>query len=335
MQDSSTPKSAAKKRVRFACEIPESELASHQLSVDPCINQSDGATAIINDEAAVLEPDVDVCNKTETTAAASDCADDEQNDKPLIGPAEREILLGTHSITRKAWLNDVIINAAQSLLRAKFPSDMGLRDTIVVNAGHVHLDDPSMPFVQVFFDQASEHWITVTNRCCRPNTVRVYCSLLHRPSAKCRLVISQYVRCNSSRLTFQVMNVAKQRNVKDCGLYAIAFAEQLLSGNDPSPSVFKQDAMRQHLLDCLLKKNLSAFPISNFRTFRKSVEAEFTEELYCYCKGISEGVMIQCDRCDVWFHAACLKLPQPLVEVYQTKKSLQFKCDICLIASQQ
>jgi PHD-finger/Ulp1 protease family, C-terminal catalytic domain len=316
-QDASAPNSTSKKRHE----------ANEPKSVDANINKSDHATSGCEDATSVFEPTADV--------ASSDLAKGNNNGTPLIGPEEVTILLGPHSINRKAWLNDVIINAAQSLLLQKYPNDTGLRDTIVVNAGYVHLDDPTKPFVQIFFDPANEHWITVGNRGCRPNTVRVYCSLMCRPSAKCRLIISQYVNLDSSRLTFQLMNVAKQRNAKDCGLYAIAFAKQLLGGNDPSPSIYKQDAMRQHLLDCLHNKDMSAFPISTFHTFRKAVYAEHTEELYCFCKGVSDGAMIQCDKCDVWFHVACLKLPPALVEIYEKMKSLQFTCDVCLMTKHQ
>jgi hypothetical protein len=158
---------------------------------------------------------------------------------------------------------------------------------------------------------------------------------MYKPSNKCRLIISQFVRSESNLLTIQVMNVARQRNVHDCGLYAIAFAEQLLSGVDPSPSVYKQDVMRQHLLDCLLKKNMLAFPISHFRTFRKAVETEFAEELNCFCKGITDGTMIQCDQCDVWFHVTCLKMPPELISIYQKKKAQEFMCDFCLVKDNQ
>jgi hypothetical protein len=87
-----------------------------------------------------------------------------KNGTPSLGPVELQIMLGPHRKPKEAWLNDVIINAAQSLLRQKYPHDYGLQDTILVNAGYVHLDDPSKPFVQVIFDPDNKHWITITNR---------------------------------------------------------------------------------------------------------------------------------------------------------------------------
>ena len=54
--------------------------------------------------------------------------------------------------------------------------------------------------------------------------------------------------------------VQQQRGVTDCGLFAIAFAFHLASGNDVSTLMFDQKLMRKHLLNCFEKKKLLPFP---------------------------------------------------------------------------
>jgi hypothetical protein len=254
-----------------------------------------------------------------------------------LGPSECQILLGPYIKPNDGWLNDVIINAAQSLLHERYPLDAGLRDTILVNAGHIKLDSANVPFVQIVFDPVHEHWIVVTNRGCSDNTLRIYCSLMYKPSSKCLLVISQYANFNAVKLTIQLMNVAKQRNREDCGLYAVGYAEQLLSGLDPSSAVFRNEAMRQHLYNCIINKSITAFPVSQFRVVRnrKEVESQFDVDVHCSCRGVSFGFMVMCDNCDTWYHSDCLKWSAETVTTYRKQKSKKFICSMCAMDSGQ
>ena len=55
------------------------------------------------------------------------------------------------------------------------------------------------------------------------------------------------------KLTYRVQQVQKQTYGYDCGVFAIAFATSLLSGDDPAALVYRSD-IRQHLLQCLSAK---------------------------------------------------------------------------------
>ena len=52
----------------------------------------------------------------------------------------------------------------------------------------------------------------------------------------------------------------------DCGLYAIAYATELIHGFDPAQYVFNQAHLRTHLTNCFENKNLTRFPKSEFLT---------------------------------------------------------------------
>lgn len=245
-----------------------------------------------------------------------------------LGADDKLTLLGPHLNEIESWLTDNIINGAQVLLKQQFPSDCGLRDTLLVNAGMEHLLDSTTPFVQIFHDAGNQHWITVTNTGCKENTIRVYCSLMYKPSTQCLLSIYRFVRCSGNVLTVQLMNVAKQRNFSDCGLYAIAFAESLLAGADPGPAMYKHREMRQHLFTCLQQSCMKPFPIERFRTVRKAVELEISHELHCICRGFSFGNMILCNRCNMWLHGECINMPSDILK-RKGKEKGAYLCDRC------
>ena len=56
------------------------------------------------------------------------------------------------------------------------------------------------------------------------------------------------------------LNIQRQCNGWDCGVYAIAFATDLVNGKDPCLSRYLQEEMRRHLISCLEEGNMSPFP---------------------------------------------------------------------------
>ena len=58
----------------------------------------------------------------------------------------------------------------------------------------------------------------------------------------------------------KLMNNQKQQGFRDCGLFAIANATSLCFGDDPTFLEFEQNEMRQHLLDCIEKGQMTPFP---------------------------------------------------------------------------
>ena len=56
------------------------------------------------------------------------------------------------------------------------------------------------------------------------------------------------------------MNNQKQQGFRDCGLFAIANATSLCFGDDPTFLEFEKNEMRQHMLDCIEKGQMTPFP---------------------------------------------------------------------------
>jgi len=47
-------------------------------------------------------------------------------------------------------------------------------------------------------------------------------------------IITKYTHCREDQLVLNVMNVARQANGNNCGLYAVAYATSFLFEDDPT-----------------------------------------------------------------------------------------------------
>ena len=65
-------------------------------------------------------------------------------------------------------------------------------------------------------------------------------------------VISQLVHCMESSYGINIMNIAKQTGVLDCGLYICnSNSYQVVIDQNPTTIGYDEDYMRSHLIDCL------------------------------------------------------------------------------------
>ena len=89
---------------------------------------------------------------------------------------------------------------------------------------------------------------------------------------------------------FDLVNVHPQPNSNDCGLFAVAFATELVHGRDPSLCHFNTSAMRQHLVGCLSEGHLSRFPLKKRRRIPlgSKVKKSVQEHIYCTCRTIKD-----------------------------------------------
>ena len=60
-------------------------------------------------------------------------------------------------------------------------------------------------------------------------------------------------------ITADLMNVQRQTDAINCGLYAIAYAVDILSGRNPVNSMFDVKLLRTHLMKCLEEESLTPF----------------------------------------------------------------------------
>ena len=84
----------------------------------------------------------------------------------------------------------------------------------------------------------------------------------------------------------------------------------VLLGDKLETVEFDQSQMRQHLLKCLKDRKFSPFPTKQKCGYR-SRHLPFQDiELFCTClmPETYREKMIECDKCELWFHTDCVGL---------------------------
>ena len=85
--------------------------------------------------------------------------------------------------------------------------------------------------------------------------------------------IARIYSSKKEKFTVEMVPVHQQEGSEDCGVFAIAYAVEL---------IYRQESMRSHLESCLCEGKLSPFPRG--RRGKISGRKFATIEVYCTCK---------------------------------------------------
>ena len=146
-------------------------------------------------------------------------------------------------------LNDKHINFAQALLKAQFPSVEGLSCTLYQSKPRAS-SEKIRSGLQIVHCR-NDHWILVSN-ISSPNLL-VYDSVYNDIDKATMTTLNNLFIFRSVK----VVKFQKQIGGKDCGVFSIAAATQLLLKGDTSH--LKQDTMRSHVLKCFEQGFFSSF----------------------------------------------------------------------------
>ena len=217
------------------------------------------------------------------------------------------------------WLNDSLIFAAQMLLKKQSNGILGWKSTQCAKRAGKEKFPPipqGTPFIQILH-VSDNHWITVSNINIKlsktahsQDSVSVYDSGCSSTiSLETKELICGFFKSNKDVLLFEVMNVHTQPNLTDCGLFAIAFATELVFGQDPVLSFFDCASMRPHLMQCLEAGVFERFPCKKQRRvpFGSRVRVTHKVDVFCSCcmPNDKDKAMIKCENCRKWYHKEC------------------------------
>ena len=154
-------------------------------------------------------------------------------------------------------LSDIHVNLAQRLLQAEFPDLNDLLSTLLQGKETTVIEKKENKMLQIIHSTSHHHWIVATT-IGREGEVLVYVSLFKTLDGKPKKVVHSLFK-SLPVTNIKVVKSQKQRGVKDCSLFGIAFATALAHGQNVSKVRFQQDLMRSHLVACFRKKNLFFF----------------------------------------------------------------------------
>ena len=183
---------------------------------------------------------------------------------------------------------------------------------------------------------SNSHWVCASNISCPTGVVDVYDSIpqYSMGSYSLQKELAAILCTKEKTFTIRYVNVQRQSGGSDCGLYAIAFAFLLCSGNDPHMVALLQTHMRRHLASCINERQFTNFPEGRKHRVGRRRYREKSEvvSVYCVCRQPwarsvqSCGALVQCSQCKEWFHQACEGIDKDVL--MQSKDFLWF-CSQC------
>ena len=109
----------------------------------------------------------------------------------------------------------------------------------------------------------------------------------------------------------------QQPNGVACGVFAKAFAVDILNGFAEIGKRFGVGKMKLHLLKCLEEEEFTLFPRSHKHT-KLSKRHIIYVDIYCICRSPfyeedserdEHFFMVECVKCGEWYHKRCLEFP--------------------------
>lgn len=173
--------------------------------------------------------------------------------------------------SQTTWLTDTIIDAAQKLLKQKVWLKNGFQD---VCCGRTYaFDIESSEFTQVLHT-GHGHWITVSTIGTQEAEALTYDSMHPSISSSDKRQSAALLATNHNKITLKNMDVQMQSGPSGCGLFAIAFATVIVHGEHPGKLCFNEDSMRQHLIKCLERGEMTIFSIKKTRPIGGHIKSE-------------------------------------------------------------
>ena len=158
-------------------------------------------------------------------------------------------------ITDNQYLCDRVIDAAMQLLQAT--SNLLIQSATLPHSLLIYSVNPTIHIYHI----NGNHFVTSTSLG-DPSLVTIYDSAnSSKLDPELEKQITTIYSTDSTVPTVRQAQITnRQQGGLDCGLFSIAYAIELASGNYPTEYLFDQSAMRQNLISCLEKRKREPFP---------------------------------------------------------------------------
>ena len=182
-----------------------------------------------------------------------------------LSEMERTILAGNE------WLNSDIMDAAQFIIACYLGSAHQSVIYCRKPEKFIPVDSDNLQLIH----NGKDHWILTRST---NGQVQIFDSLrksnqnsFTRRSIQC---IYALYKTTDGVITADLMNVQRQTDDVNCGIFAIAYAADILSGISPVNSTYDVKKLRSHLVKCLEEETLIPFPkVSTGLRQRKLIES--------------------------------------------------------------
>ena len=150
-------------------------------------------------------------------------------------------------------LTDKHITFCQTMLKTQFSLTERLECTLYQSKQRERKIHSGLQVIHV---NCGDHWILASNLNTNANCLKIYASVFKSADNDLVTILKRLFEFN----TYTFEKYQKQDGGSDCGLFAIAAAISILSGEDPSTCVFNQNCMRKNLITCIENQKFTSFP---------------------------------------------------------------------------
>ena len=223
------------------------------------------------------------CGIDLTVDSEDETNSEEKVDKIVTSPKEKLSFSDLKVISDSQMLTDNVINLLQKMLKQVFVDAIGLQDP--VRGQNLSYDVyQNRPFVQVIHD-GRYHWLALSTYRCKEGEIYVLDRKFnHVLSLQTKRQICALLCCRQKSVKVKIVPVQQQAGGVDCGLFAVAFIQYILSEKkNPANSSFMQSSIRNHTSKCLKNNNLEMFPHSQ-NCAKKLREKIIELPIYCSCR---------------------------------------------------
>ena len=221
------------------------------------------------------------------------------------------------------WLGCDTITAFQRLLQNCHPYIDGLQDVLLSQTNGFDIIHSQFKYYRLPLGHYS-----ICNINSSDGVINWYDSLHCNPGEKAQETIASIIHSARNEIVINVMNVQRQQNGSDCGVFALAFATTLCEGSDPTEMAYDHSKMRSHMASCFDALEPQPFPVVKQTTRRKTVLKSVAYKIYCQCRLPAKGKMICCLKCKKWFHCACVMVKKEEAE------KMRWSCADCCLGYQ-
>ena len=135
------------------------------------------------------------------------------------------------------------------------------------------------------------HWIALSTVGYQKACIKIFdCNggkELPKPTLKLRSALLQTQ--SENKFSVEFVDVQMQEGSHDCGLFALVYITSICNGQDPAVLLYKQNAMRKHILKSIEDGVMTAFPTSASRLPKASIRKNIP--VYCICQHINDNTM--------------------------------------------
>ena len=174
-----------------------------------------------------------------------------------------------------------VIDASQNLLQCQYSHIEGFEMVDFCQSGPRRIGFSQAPTeaIQIHHTQTTQHWVVSSSIGGKVVVVDTLFDTLTDATAMDLCELYPALADDKGVLTVDIVASQKQKGGSDCGLFAIANMLYLAQHGPKKISTIKfdQDRMRNHLEECLMKQQFTAFPMTKKKVSQKGARTVYLD----------------------------------------------------------